>query len=592
MDLRWSLNELYTSFDSKEFKDDLKKCDEKIKVIKEWTKDNLNSTNDATSKVENYINLIKDYSTLYGKLMAYTHLSFTVDTTNESALKTLDTLQKKSTELTDPIVKFQKWISNIDDLESLISSSKPLQEHCFHLNELADKTKYLLSDKEEVLLSNMVNTGSKAWEKLQGTLTSTLLVDIDLDGEEKQLPLSFVRNMSSDKDPNVRKKAYEAELKSYEKIETSSAACLNGIKGEVITVAKMRGYESPLEETLKNSRMDKETLDAMLTAMKESLPAFQKYLRKKAEYLGHKNGLPIYDVFAPVGKLNRTFTFNEARDYIVENFRLFSDDLADFADNAFENNWIDAEPRKGKRGGAFCYNIHPIKESRILANFSGSFKGVITLAHELGHGYHGRCLRKESILNGKYPMPLAETASIFCETIVMNSALKEANNEEALTLLESALQNANQVIVDIYSRFLFESRLFDRRKDYALSSKELNSLMLEAQKEAYGDGLDHNSLHQYMWVNKSHYYYANRNFYNFPYAFGLLFAKGLYAKYLEAGQEFVEKYNELLAATGKNSISDVARMMDIDVHSIEFWRSSLRLIENDIERFIELIEKL
>lgn len=591
MDLRWSLNELYTSFDSKEFKDDLQKCDEKIKVIKQWAKDNLNSTNDAASKAENYINLIKDYNTLYGKLMAYTHLSFTVDTTNESALKTLDTLQKKSTKLTDSLVKFQKWIGNIDSLESLISYSKLLKEHSFHLNELANKTKYLLSDKEEVLLSNMSNTASKAWEKLQGTLTSTLLVDIEIDGEQKQLPLSFVRNMASDKDPKVRKKAYEAELKSYEKIEASSAACLNGIKGEVITVAKMRGYECALEETLKNSRMDRETLDAMLTAMKESLPAFRKYLRKKSEFLGHKNGLPIYDVFAPVGKLNRTFTFEEARNYIVKNFRLFSDKLADFADNAFEKKWIDAEPRKGKRGGAFCYNIHPIKESRILANFSGSFKGVITLAHELGHGYHGKCLREESALNSRYPMPLAETASIFCETIVMNSALKEANDEEALTLLESALQNANQVIVDIYSRFLFESRLFIQRRDYALSSKELNNLMLEAQKEAYGNGLDHNILHPYMWVNKSHYYYANRNFYNFPYAFGLLFAKGLYAKYLETGEDFVRDYDKLLAATGKKSIADVAKMMDIDVHSVDFWRSSLKLIENDIERFIELTEK-
>ncbi|WP_432666625.1 M3 family oligoendopeptidase [Wukongibacter baidiensis] len=592
MDLKWSLNELYPSFDSKEFKDDLEVCNKQIESIKEWTNNELDSDNNTVRNIEYYIDLIKSFTSLYAKLMAYTHLSFSVDSTNEEISKTFDLLQKKRTELTEPVVKFQKWMGNIGELESIISQSDLLKEHRFYLLELANKNKYLLSDKEEILLAKMTNTGSKAWEKLRGTLSSTQMVDIEIDGEQKQLPLSFVRNMAFDKDPIVRKNAFEAEIKSYEKTEVALAACLNGIKGEVLTVSKMRGFESPLEETLINSRMDKETLDAMLEAMKESLPAFRKYLRRKAEILGYKEGLPFYDVFAPVGKSNKSFTYEDARDYIVKNFRSFSDYLADYADNAINKRWIDVEPKKGKRGGAFCYNIHPIKESRILTNFTGSFKNVMTLAHELGHGYHGKCLRGESILNTGYPMPLAETASIFCETIVMNSALKEANNEDAFNILEGSLQNATQVIVDIYSRFLFESRLFEQRKEYSLSSKELNNLMLEAQRDAYGDGLDHDTLHPYMWANKTHYYYANRNFYNFPYAFGLLFAKGLYARYLEVGESFIEDYDKLLAVTGKNTIANVAKMMDIDVHSIDFWRSSLKLIEKDIKRFIELSESV
>lgn len=592
VELRWSLDKLYTSFDSKEFKDDLKAYDKKIEVIKEWVQDNLSSCENAALKIETYVNLTRELYTLYSKLMAYTQLSFSVDTTNEDVSKTLDTLHKRNTELTKPMVKFQKWLGNIDDLKSLTSSSGILKEHSFYLLELANKTKYLLSDEEEFLISKMSNTGSKAWEKLQGMLTSGLLVDIEVDGKETNLPLTIVRNMAYDKDPGVRKKGYEAELKSYEKIETSSAACINGIKGEVITLADMRGYKSPLDETLVNSRMDKDTLDAMLAAMKESLPVFRKYLRKKAEILGHSNGLPFYDIFAPMGKLTRTFTFEEAEKYIVDNFKLFSDELANFAHRAFENNWIDAEPRKGKRGGAFCYNIHPIKESRILCNFTGSFKNVLTLAHELGHGYHGWCLKEESILNSNYPMPLAETASIFCETIVMNSALKDASMEEALTIIESALQGSTQVIVDIYSRFLFESKLFELRKDYSLSCKELSNIMLEAQKEAYGNGLDNNILHKYMWVNKPHYYFSKRNFYNFPYAFGLLFAKGLYAKYLENKDAFVKDYDKFLAKTGTDSIADVAKMMDVDVRSIDFWKSSLRLVEKDIEKFIELADSI
>lgn len=592
MNMRWSLDELYTSFDSEEYRNDLKKLDESIKNFNRWCDENLQSTENPVHKIEEYLKRLTQFNSLFSKLTSYPSLISAVDAKNEAALKYLDILQMKLSETTKSSVQFQKFIGTLDNLDEIIESSDILKEHRFYLKQIKLHTKYLLSEKEEILISKMKNTGSRAWTKLHNTITSTLLVDIELDNEMKHLPLPVVRNMAYSHDANLRKKAYEAELKSYKKIEESSAACLNGIKGEVITISELRGYESPLEETLIDSRMDKETLDAMFSTIVEYLPVFHKYFRKKAELLGHNNGLPFYDLFAPVGKMNRTFTYDEAREYIVNNFRTFSDKLAGFADNAFEKRWIDAEPREGKRGGAFCSNLHPIKESRILANFSGSFSNVITLAHELGHGYHGLCLRDESILNSRYPMPIAETASTFCETIVMNAALNESNEEEQLSILESSLQDASQVIVDIYSRFLFEDELFRRRKDHSLSVNELNEIMLQAQKKAYGDGLDENFLHPYMWINKTHYYSAERNYYNFPYAFGLLFSKGLYARYLEDKKGFVKEYDNFLRATGKNSIADVAKIMDIDVHSIDFFRSSLKLVEKDIEKFIELAGKI
>ncbi|WP_074349219.1 M3 family oligoendopeptidase [Proteiniborus sp. DW1] len=590
MDMRWSLKELYPSFESQEFKADMDKLCKKIDEFKEWTELSFNSKENAVEKAEEYIRRMSEFVTLFSKLSSFAHLTASVDAKNEEALKVSDRLSIKYSELTKAFVSYQKWIGSIENLNELFNASDLLKEHEFIIREAANDAKYLLSEKEEIIISKMRNTGSTAWSKLQNMITSTLLVDIELNGEKKQLPLPAVRNLAYEKDPEVRKTAYYAELESYKKIEESSAACLNGIKGEVITTSGLRGYSSPLEETLLKSRMDKETLDAMLAAMKESLPAFRKYFRKKAELLGHSNGLPFYDMFAPMGEVNITFTYDEARDYIVKNFRSFSDELANFADNAFENNWIDAEPREGKRGGAFCSNLRPIQESRIMANFNGSFSNMTTLAHELGHGYHGHCLKNEPILNCSYPMPLAETASIFCETIVVNAALKEASQKEAFGILESSISDAGQVIVDILSRYIFETNLFERRKDSALSVKELKELMINAQKEAYGDGLDHNYLHPYMWINKSHYYSAGRNFYNFPYAFGLLFAKGIYAEYLKRGNDFVPEYNKLLVATGRNNIADVTKMVGIDVRSIDFWRSSLKLVEQDIERFIELAD--
>ncbi|CAK7078252.1 M3 family oligoendopeptidase [Tissierella sp.] len=589
--MRWSLNELYTSFDSKEYISDLEKLDSLISEFSKWANDNLNSTDNAIEKIEVYVQYSSTINTLFSKLFSFASLTNAVEAKNEKALQYLDKLRVKSSDLTKPDVQFQSFMKNIDNLDEIANSSEVLKEHKFYLKQIKERTKYMLSEKEEVLISKMSNTGSSAWSNLQNMVSSTLLVDINIDGEDKQLPLPAARNLAYDKDPVKRKAGYEAELKAYKKIEESSAAALNGIKGEVITTSELRGYHSPLDETLVKSRMDEKTLYAMITAMREFLPEFHKYYRKKAELLGYENGLPFYEMFAPMGEVNRTFTYDEAMKYIIDNFRTFSNRLADFVQNAYDNNWLDVEPREGKRGGAFCSNLHPIKESRILSNFNGSFSNMTTLAHELGHAYHGLNLRDESILNSRYPMPIAETASIFCETIVVNAALREASNEEALSILEASISDAGQVIVDIYSRFLFESELFERRKTHALSVNELKEIMMDAQKQAYGDGLDHNVLHPYMWLNKPHYYSAGLNFYNFPYAFGLLFSKGLYAEYLKRGEEFVKEYDELLNATGKNNIRDVALRMGIDVHDPEFFRNSLRLIEKDIEKFIELASK-
>lgn len=588
MDQRWSLDELYKSFESEEFIKDYEKCVKDIERIGRWAESNFKDWQDAARKMKEYVKALTEINELYTRLHGYAQLTLSVEAKNEKAKKVCDNLEERATELTKPKVSFKKWLRGISNIDEIINSDSYLKEFEYFFRENLEKSKYLLSDEEEVIISKMRTTGSDAWEKLHGLLTSTLLVDITIDGEEKKLPLPVVRNMAYSKDAKLRKAAYEAELKSYLKIDESVAACLNGIKGEVITVCKMKGYKSPLEMTVLDSRMDMDTLNAMLTAMRESLPDFHRYFRKKAELMGYKKGLPFYEMFAPMGDVDIQFSYKEARDYIVANFRTFSDALADYAANAFDKRWIDAEPREGKRDGAFCDNLHVIGESRILSNFDGSFNSVTTLAHELGHGYHGACLNQEEYLNSDYPMPIAETASIFCETIVKNAALKTANEEETFCILENDIADSAQVIVDIMSRFLFESEVFRRREAGSLSVNELKEIMLNAQKEAYGNGLDEDFLHPYMWICKSHYYNADYNFYNFPYAFGLLFSKGLYAEYLKRGKEFVADYDKMLSVTGKMNIADVAKVMNIDIRKVDFWRSSLDIIRKDIEKFIKL----
>lgn len=426
MELNWSLKELYESFESDAFKKDVEKVNSFIKDYEEMANRICKDHENQVEKLEEYINKNLEKFNLFEKLLSFVSLTLSVDTKNEVALKYSDILEQKYSLLAEADAKLQNWIGEIKNLEELVQESELLKVHAFFLQEIVEGSKYLLSDKEEAIISKMKNTGSNAWAKLRDLLTSTLMVDIEIEQENKRLPLTVVRNMAYEKDPEVRKKAYEAELASYKNIEDGMAACLNGIKGEFITISAMRGYKSPLEQSLINSRMDEDSLNAMLTAMRESLPTFRKYLRRKAELLGHKNGLPFYDLFAPMGEVNMVFPYDKSADFVETNFRTFSDKLADFARNAVEKQWIDVKPKEGKIGGAFCSNLHSIGESRFLLNHGDTFSDVVTMAHELGHGYHGDCLKEESALNADYPMPLAETASTFCETIVKKSGYKDS----------------------------------------------------------------------------------------------------------------------------------------------------------------------
>lgn len=591
MQTTWSLKELYNSFDSPDFLDDLKQVDVLIQSYHQFVGDIVSSSQNVTLKLEEYLDFQLRFNDLFQKLFSFCSLTLSTDTSNSEALKYSDILNKKGSSLAKSEAAVNHWIGSLEQLDDYLSLSSRLEEHRFLFKEIQLFSPYLLSDNEEAIIAKMQNTGSTAWSKLKDTVSSQLMVDVLLNGETKSMPLTMARNLAHDPSDEIRKKAYEAELKAYTKIEDSLAACISNIKGEVITTSRLRGYDSPLQETLMKSRLKIETLDAMLEAIKESLPKFRKFLRTKAKLLGHEVGLPFYDLFAPMSGHSETFDYEHGTAFVLKQFATFSDTLFNYAKEAIEQSWIDVYPKQGKVGGAFCSNLHVIKQSRFLLNYGDQFSDVVTLSHELGHGFHGYCLNEESSLNSSYPMPLAETASTFCETIVKKAAIKGGSDDEIFAILEAELTDSTQIIVDIYSRYLFEIALFKKREESSVDAKSLNEMMIKAQKEAYGDGLDPNYLHPYMWACKPHYYDASSNFYNFPYAFGLLLAKGLYAKYLEQGDSFVKDYEHLLSITGKNSAEDVARTVGIDLTKKEFWQHSLKIITDDIEKFEQLAQK-
>ena len=577
---KWDLTPLYPSFDSEEFKTDISALKSDISSIETILTEDIS----PSDKAEKYILVQNRFQDRAERLIEYAALRTSADTGDSEANKYLDIIENLLTQTAETETKFIEFLLTAGTLDN-----RPvLTEHAFYLNELRREGKHILSPGEENVFARMRITGSGAFNKLWETKSADLTAAVALPDGVKILPIAEVRNLAYDPSSAVRKAAYEAELNALDTIKDEAAFALNSIKGEVITEAALRRYKSPLDMTLAQSRMDENVLYPMLEAMKDAMPDFRRYFKHKSKLLGHIGALPFYDLFAPLGCSSVIYTLEDAKTAVCESFASFSPALSIYAKNAFENNWIDIYPRKGKRGGAFCSNLHCIKQSRFLTNFTGSLNDVITFAHELGHGYHGHMLNNETAINSHYPMPIAETASTFCETITKNALLAKADDKTRLFILETDISDNAQIVVDILSRFLFEDKLFELRKDGPLTAEEMSNIMLWAQKETYGDGLDQNCLHKHMWVIKPHYYDADYNYYNFPYAFGLLFARGLYSVYKKRGSSFAADYDRLLSVTGKNLLKDAAALFDIDITSKKFWADSIEEIKGDINKFIRI----
>ena len=526
-----------------------------------------------------------------GTISSYIHSFVSTDSFNQEAKRKESEFDQLGVEFSKLGTRLNRWVGSIAAvLPQVTALTGTAHEHAFFLNELAEQSRYLMSQPEEELAAELSLNGSVAWSKLQGTVTSQLTWEIELDGEIQRLPMSAITNLRSHPDEAVRRRGYEVELKAWEQVKEPLAASLNGVKGTANTLNRRRGRQDCIHSALDHNRIDRATLDAMLTAMRESLPMFERYFKAKAARLD-KEKLAWWDLFAPTGKADRTYSFDEAREMILKNFAEFSPELAAFAQNAFEKNWIDTEMRPGKRGGAFCMGVPGVKESRVLCNFDGSLDSVSTMAHELGHAFHNYCASQahRTELQQITPLTMAETASIMCETILVEAALKQSTSpEETLYILETALIGDSQVVVDIYSRFLFEKEIFERREKSELSAEDFSEIMTTMQKAAYGNGLDERYLQPYMWTWKPHYYIAELSFYNFPYTFGLLFGTGLYAIYQQRGADFIKDYKDLLACTGMDQAADLAARFGIDIRSVDFWRGSLAIIGKRVERYLAL----
>ena len=584
MKTNWDLTVFYKDFDDPEFKNDLARLPKEIDA---FTAAIAAPAEDEVSKLVSLVHQEEALSCLFERLSMMIELNFAVDANNKPANAALAPLMRAYMDSSLAANAFSRYLASLENLDAIIDADDELKARAFALREAAEDAKHQLPEALEKPVLKMQLSGGEAFSQLRDKLDATLLVDYD----GKQIPLSAVRALAYDGDADTRRRAYEAELASYKKIELPMSFCLNNLKAEGETMAALKGYKGVLDMALAHSRMDEKTLEAMWTAIREALPELREYFKAKGRLLGHENGLPFYDLFAPVGQSTRTYTVEEARALLLDLFGKFCPEMGEMMRTAFDEGWIDMYPREGKSGGAFCSGYYAKNISRVMTNFAGSASDVSTLAHELGHAFNNRMLHHKPIMMTETPMPLAETASTFNETLLISQLLKTATPEEELTLLDSCLTEQTQTMVDIYSRFLFEQKVVAAQADHALDVDELKETMLWAQEQSYGDGLDPEYRHPYMWACKSHYYSTGVHFYNFPYAFGGLFARGLYARYEKEGEAFVPVYCDLLSRFGSDTIANVTASVGIDVTTPDFWREAVESVLVQVRRFVKLADQ-
>jgi oligoendopeptidase F len=586
---RWDLEPFFTSPDSPEFEKAFAAFVRELEVMAalqetHGVRRRENSAVDAAfvaayEQITAAWNALQDHQRV---LSAYLGCLTTTDARDETAKARLSLLNTQAVSLDKLYTRYVAWVGT-SDIESLAAQSEMASRHSYMLWKMQQQACHQMSEVEEELATELRTAGLTGWARLHGNMSALLEVRVALPEGEQILPMSSVRALANHSDRLARMAAYEAEIHAWESVAVPFAAALNGIKGFQQTVRRRRKYADDVEPTLLSNGINRVALDAMQQACVESFPCFRRYMAAKAKALGLER-LSWFDLTAPVGVTVKRYTWSEAETFIIKNFERYSGRLAEFAARSFEDRWIDAEPRMGKHGGAYCTGLCP-GISRIMMNFDGSFNSVSTLAHELGHGYHNLNLKDRTALQRGTPSTLAETASIFCETLAFEAAAEQVDPAERIGLLDTVLERNLAVVVDIHSRFLLENGVFEKRAERDLTVPELNALMEDAQRQTYGPDLE--SLHKFMWAVKGHYY--GPTFYNYPYTFGLLFGLGLYARYQEDSEDFKTRYDELLSSTGMADAMTLCQGFGFDITTPDFWRTSLDVIKGQIEEYERLV---
>lgn len=546
------------------------------------------SNADQTNHLQELTELAQTIQTKLSESYSFTGCLSAENQNDKKAILLEGQVRTISAEFLSCLTHFDQLLKNTaDDVWGAIMEKEPFKSIAFPLSERREQAKEMLSPEMESMINELSIDGYHGWGDLYNTTVSQLRIPVEQNGETVDLSAGQAFNKLNIPDYAERHQMMKLWEKAWADNADFCAEALNHLAGFRLKVYGQREWDSIHKEPLAINRLKPETLQVMWDVIDRNKDVFVKFLDRKAQLLGLEK-LAWVDVSAPLGDASRTIPYDEGAEIIVEQFRKFSPKMADFAVMAFENAWIEAEDRPGKRPGGFCTGFPIEEQTRIFMTYSGTTDNVGTLAHELGHSYHQYVMEGMPPLAHNYAMNVAETASTFAEMIVNDALVRNAeNDEERIILLEGKIGNSIAFFMNIHARFIFETNFYAERSKGLVSVERLNELMVDAQKLAFKDSLS--EYHPHFWAAKLHFYATDVPFYNFPYTFGYLFSAGIYARATEEGIAFEDKYAALLRDTGSMTTEQLAeKHLGVDLTKPDFWQAAVDMAVADVEYFLEL----
>jgi oligoendopeptidase F len=555
-------------------------------------------TEESAEAWEQILNRNEDLSRRLSHLSSYISCLVSLDARNEAYLTEESGLARQRAELAKVRIELLRAMKGVsDEVFSSFATRTALAGAEHYLNRLREEARRVMTTEKEILATDLGVDGIQAWGRLYDTISSKLEFDMVYpDGKRQRLPMSQRRSLMDHPDRRIRKAAFDGGNAAWQTVEDAAAAALNAIGGTRLTLNRHRGLDHFLDIALFQASISRKTLDAMFTALFDNVELPRCILRLKAKQMGQRS-IAWFDLGAPLDLPNQEkLSWDKAKSMVRESFLRAYPALGDFfQQQVIGKNWVDWEPRPGKRPGGFCTSSLLSKESRIFMTYNDSLGDVLTLAHESGHAFHGYLMRYIRPYARGYPMTLAETASTFGEQVLINGLLDDpaVGDAQKAMMLDMVAGHGAIYLLDIPVRYEFEKTFYEERKSGELSVSRLKELMVETQRRVLADVLEPGGEDPYFWASKLHFYITGITFYNFPYTFGFLLSRGLYAIFKKEGTNFLRKYEEFLRLTGSDTAENVVqRTLGPNLEDQEFWSEAIRSLEEPLNRLEALLPKV
>jgi len=595
--MNWDLTSYFPQFDGPEmrrFKEALRRD---IASLKDRAASLLPLNDENASGWEDVLTRNEALTRRMSHLSSYVSCLAASDGRNEDYLKEEATLASMRAELAKVRVELLRGVKETpDEIFASFIAQHSLDGAQNYLKRLREEARRAMSTEKEILATDLGLDGIQAWGRLYDKISSRLEFDMLYpDGNRERLPMSQRRSLLEHPDRRVRKAAFDGGNAAWQSVEDAAAAALNAIAGTRLTLNRHRGVGHFLDLALFQAAISAKTLNALFEALFAHLEIPRRILRLKAKSMG-TNGVAWYNLGAPIDIPNRQpLSWDQAKDLVKNAFTRAYPTLGHFFQIEIDRNWIDWEPRAGKRPGAFCTSSMLSKESRVFMTYNETLGDVLTLAHESGHAFHGYMMREVRPYARIYPMTLAETASTFGELVLTHGLLEDPSISDAqkAMMLDVEVGHGAIYLLDIPVRFEFEKSFYEERKSGELSVSRLKELMIETQRRILGDVLEPGGEDPYFWASKLHFYITGLTFYNFPYTFGFLLSRGLFATLKKEGKDFLPKYEEFLRLAGSDTAENVVqRTVGSDIGKPEFWSEAIQSLEEPFLRLEELLPKV